>query len=125
VFQTIINAYDLAKNLDKSNWLILDCRAHFSSDKENYNEYTARHIPNAFYCSITVNKSLACKYDLNLHSDTDNKIPLDTIVENGFNQNSQIIIYDKDSSEFTDSMWLQFRALGFKNAAVLQGVFSA
>lgn len=124
-YHTIITPAALADNLHTSNWLILDCRGTLLSDSNSYKNYAQSHIPNAYYCSVDgscfyISKENVCNY---LPSE-----PIEMIKklgEWGFNEASQIVIYEDLNSSYTDSMWLKLRSLGLKNIAVLQGGFTS
>ncbi len=124
-YQTIITPATLADNLYTSNWLTLDCRGALLSDNKGYKNYTNSHIPNSYYyCSL----GYSC--DDTSTQDGCNDLPsesnqiLERLEELGFDESTQIIIYEDLNSSFTDSMWLKLRSLGLKNVAVLQGGFT-
>lgn len=124
-FQTIISVADLADHLNVPDWLILDCRAQFLGNDQSYTKFKDSHIPNAFYCSFLKNyipnngNNISNIYDFSCNPTN----MLENLTVNGFDQSSQIIIYDYNSGSFTDTFWLQLRSLGCKNVAVLQGGF--
>jgi len=125
-YQTVINPAALADNLHTPNWLTLDCRGALLSDNKGYKNYTQSHIPNAYYyCSLgyacdDTSTQNGCNY---LPSESHQM--LERLEEWGFDESTQIIIYEDLNSSFTDSMWLKFRSLGFKNVAVLLGGFTS
>lgn len=123
-FQTIITASNLVKNLYNNNWLILDCRGGVLYEKKKYEKFLENHIPNAFY------------YCFSAHSLNDSELKstssccsiitkpaqiIENLIEYGFDDTTQIILYDDSSSSFTDNMWLMLRSAGCKHVAVLQG----
>lgn len=126
-YKTIISALDLAGSLDVPDWLILDCRGQFLSNKKSYTEFVQQHIPNAYYCSFSANcmSSFSNTFSDSEKSSDKQMNLIDCLIENGFTQSSQIIIYDTDSNNFTDTLWLQLRSLGCANVAVLQGGFES
>ena len=124
-YQTIITPATLADNLYTPNWLILDCRGALLSDNKGYKDFIKSRIPNSYYycslgyaCDDTSNQN-GCNY---LPSESDQI--LKRLEEWGFDESTQIIIYEDLNSTFTDSMWIKFRSLGLKNVAVLQGGFT-
>jgi len=126
-YQTIIAPAALADNLDSPNWLILDCRAGTFYDRISYKKFLKGHIPKALYYCSTGNylpdsgttSSILC----NCETETDQII--ESLKELGFDETSQIIIYDDSSSSVTDSMWLLLRSIGCQHVAVLQGGFAS
>ena len=122
-FQTIISVNQLTENLDTPNWLILDCRGGVLYEKRKYENYLKGHIPNAYYYCFSEHSMR----DSGIEATTSccGSIGTDKIIDNlkdyGFDETSQIILYDVSSSSFTDSMWLMLRSIGCKNVAVLQG----
>ena len=124
-YQTIINPATLADNLHTPNWLILDCRGTLLSDSKGYHSYANSHIPSAFYCSLEgacfdIPRPNVCNY---LPSEPIQMI--EKLGEWGFNETTQIVIYEDLNSPFTDSIWLKVRSLGLKNVAVLLGGFAS
>ena len=126
-FQTIVTVANLAENLDSPNWFILDCRGGAVNDKSNFKQFLESHIPNAFHFCCIENYIPDFNSASNLTSDfaDDAKIILESLAEIGFNDTSQIIIYDEHQSNFSDSIWLLLRSVGCQNVAVLQGGFAS
>ena len=126
-YQTIITVDDLAQQLDSPDWLILDCRGQFLGDTKSYKTFTESHIPNAFYCCF--NESYYSEFGTDeaspYGSNVEPKQILDRLKDVGYEQYSQVIIYDNDTSLFTDALWLKLRAVGCQNVAVLQGGYKA
>jgi thiosulfate/3-mercaptopyruvate sulfurtransferase len=126
-FETIISVDELAKNLNAPNLLILDCRSTSAllGFRDGYNKFAENHIPNARFC---------CVHD-NTYSDLEeihenilisaHSLVLDELMQNSFNKESQLIIYDEIDNSLTNQLWLFLRAIGFKNVAVLQGGIKA
>lgn len=124
-YQTIITTTNLANSLDSSDCLILDCRGGVLYDIEKYETFIESHIPDAFYfCYSTDSLTNTDKEKSNCSCiKASNK---DQVTESlnlfGFDRASQIVIYDNEtSSDFTSSVWLFLRSIGYQNVAVLQG----
>lgn len=126
-FQTIVTADILAENLDSPNWFILDCRAGVLNDQHSFKKFLDSHIPNAvYYCSYEDYRSVVDpikKISTDIAVDTTEVI--ESLKQFGYNEDSQIIIYDEHSSALADSLWLLLRSIGCQYVAILQGGFAA
>jgi len=124
-YNTIITPATLADNLHTPNWLILDCRNTLLNNSNGYRNYIQSHIPSAYYCCLDAacfdtKNSNVCSY-----TSSEPIEMIDKLGEWGFDENTQIVIYEDLNSSYTDSMWLKLRSLGLKNIAVLQGGFTS
>lgn len=124
-YQTIITPATLVKNLNKTDWLILDCRSQLSGDYEDNNSYMHQHIPDAYYYSETGRDTVNLMSKLYDSSASESEQFISELKELGFNLNTQIIIYDEQNSSITNSLWIKLRSLGIPNVAVLQGGFNS
>lgn len=127
-YQTIITVANLAECLNTTDCLILDCRGGVLFDSQKYESFLKSHIPSAVYfCAATEPFKSSDLDSNNLNNATTNKNHvLQNIDEHGFNTDSQIIIYDDDgASDFSNSIWLYLRSIGYKNVAILQGGFNS
>lgn len=124
-YQTIITPATLADNLYTPNWLTMDCRGALLNDNKGYKNYTQSHIPNSYYyCGLGFSCVDTTSQNGGNYLPSESNQMLEILEEWGFDESTQLVIYEDLNSSFTDTMWLKFRSLGLKNVAVLQGGFT-
>ena len=125
-YQTIITPASLAENLDTPNWLILDCRdTLLNNNNNNHQNFLENCIPNAHCCLMDDVFYKTVNIDKRHFLPAEPTLVLEELQRQGFDEFTQIVIYEDLNSSFTDTIWLKFRSLGLKNVAVLQGGFTS
>jgi len=124
-YQTIITPATLVNNLHAPNWLILDCRGGLLSNHTSYKDYEYSHILYAYCWCMDEDSVAESASNLRNYSTPVSGQVIEILRELGFDNKTQIILYEDFNSSFTDTIWLQLRSLGLQNVAVLQGGFVA
>lgn len=123
----LIQAADLAKQLDNNNLIIFDCR--FALDNPNYGiqAYQQGHIANAIF--IDLEKDLSAPVVRGVtgrHPLPNPNYLIQKLAKLGLNNNSQVIIYDDGNTPFAAKMWWTLVWLGKRNNIfLLDGGFKA
>ncbi|MDH5257973.1 MAG: sulfurtransferase [Gammaproteobacteria bacterium] len=123
-YKTLISTVDLKNNLDKDNWLIVDCRFNLVDTNEGHALYHQGHIPNAIYAHLDDNLSgqiLPGKTGRHPLPEIDKLSGL--FSSWGINQDTQVVAYDGAAGPFAARLWWLLRWLGHENVAVLNGGF--
>ena len=120
-YTTLIDTRTLAANLDRSDWVIVDCRFKLADTGWGEAQYQAGHIPGAVYAHLD--------RDLSGHKTGRNgRHPLpemDALQERfgrwGIGAGTQVVAYDQDTGMEASRLWWLLRYLGHTAVAVLDG----
>ncbi len=120
-YQTIVSAEVLTKNLDNTNWVILDCRDSLVDADFGHRSYLEAHIPNASFCFLFNDFSSAITPTTGRHPLPDMAKLSKRLGDLGIDENAQVVVYDDMGGAIAARMWWQIRTLGHKNVALLDG----
>ena len=120
-YTTLIDTRTLATNLDRSDWVIVDCRFKLADTGWGEAQYQVGHIPGAVYAHLD--------RDLSGHKTGRNgRHPLpemDALQERfgrwGIGPGTQVVAYDQDTGMEASRLWWLLRYLGHTAVAVLDG----
>ncbi len=118
---TLVSPADLAPHVNDPSWVIVDCRFDLTDTGKGELLYRAGHIPGARYAHLDHHLSGA-------KTGTNGRHPLPapdqlirTFSELGISPNSQVVVYDADSSMYAGRLWWMLRWMGHDAVAVLDG----
>ncbi len=125
MYQTIIGVDELSTNIDRRDWIVVDCRYDLAEPSSGYQYYLESHIVGAVYADLTTDLSGRPVSDHGRH-------PLPTAVKLcklfssfGIDAGKQVIIYDASSGAMGARMWWLLRYMGHEAVAVLDGGWQA
>ncbi len=125
MYQTIIGLDALQNNIDRSNWLVIDCRYDLGDKTAGYQTYLESHIVGAIYADISEDLSGEAVTDSGRHPlPTANKLRR-VFSTFGINRNSQVVVYDASAGAFAARLWWLLRYMGHEAVAVLDGGWQA
>jgi len=129
MYTTLISAKDLANNIDKLQWVVLDCRHDLADTGAGQKAYDAGHLPNARFAHLD-NKLSGAKTAANgvfhgRHPLPDKHEFLHTLRSWGIDDSSQVVAYDAHGGMFAARLWWMLRWVGHKGVAVLDGGIAA
>ncbi|MDD2760749.1 MAG: sulfurtransferase [Methylomonas sp.] len=120
-YTTLISATDLAKNLNKPDWVIFDCRFSLADDQAGFRAYRQGHLAGARYADLNKDLSSPVKSYTGRHPLPDFSELSRKLGAWGVSNRSQIVVYDDASGAFAGRMWWLLRAMGHQNVALLDG----
>lgn len=120
-YTTLISATELAKHLDKPNWIVFDCRFSLADVSAGARAYRQGHIPGARYADLNQHLSSPVKSYTGRHPLPDFSALSQQLGLWGVGNNSQIIVYDDVGGAFAGRMWWLLRCMGHQQVAVLDG----
>ncbi len=120
-YMTLISATELAKNLDKPDWVIFDCRFSLADDQAGFGAYRQGHLASARYADLNKDLSSPVKSYTGRHPLPDFSALSRKLGAWGVTNRSQVVVYDDASGAFAGRMWWLLRAMGHQNVAVLDG----
>ena len=120
-YTTLISTAELAKQLDKPDWVIFDCRFSLADTTAGAKAYRHGHIPGARYADLNKDLSSPVKSYTGRHPLPDFAALTKQLGLWGVNNRSQIVVYDDAGGAFAGRMWWLLRTMGHQKVAVLDG----
>ena len=120
-YTTLISATDLAKHLDKPDWVIFDCRFSLADESAGAKAYRQGHIPGARYADLNKDLSSPVKSYTGRHPLPNFSVLSKQLGLWGVSNRSQVVVYDDAGGAFAGRMWWLLRTMGHENVAVLNG----
>ena len=122
----LIDCETLAGQLDDPGLKIFDCTQRLVRDPKLYvraepckAEYAEAHIPGAGYLDILAELSDRSKRWRYMMPAAD--VLAGAFAKRGIGKDTRVVLYDTDGMMWSTRVWWQLRAIGFDNAAVLDG----
>ncbi|HEY5810176.1 MAG TPA: sulfurtransferase [Povalibacter sp.] len=123
MFSTLISVADLAANLDRPDWLIVDCRFDLGRPAAGEAAYREGHIPGAVYAHLDFDLASPVTPATGRHPLPSPQQFADTLGRWGINPGTQVIAYDADTGAYAARLWWLLRWAGHRKVAVLDGGF--
>jgi len=128
-YTTLISAPDLAAQIWRPDWLVLDCRAELSDRSAGERLYHKGHLPGARFAPLV--PALAGG-PIDEHGRFRGRHPLPdrenfvaAVRSWGVSNWTQVVAYDAHDSVFAARLWWMLRWLGHEAVAVLDGGLAA
>lgn len=125
MYKTLISPENLAENIHKPNWVIVDCRFSLADTAVGYQNYQQAHIPGAIYAHLDDDLSSLPVTDHGRH-------PLPTpqklgqlFSRLGIDEMSQVVAYDDAGGMIAARLWWMLRYMRHQAVAVLDGGWQA
>ncbi len=120
-YKTLISAQGLLQNVNKQDWIVVDCRFSLADAEAGFKAYRHGHLPGARYADL--NKDLSGQI-----TDYTGRHPLPNfsqlarkLGEWGIDNHTQVVAYDDAGGVFASRLWWLLRWLGHYQVAVLDG----
>lgn len=124
MYSTIVSVKELFAQLDNPKWIIFDCRFNVSQPQWGQEQYSAGHIPGAFYCDLDRDLSSPPTPDSGRHPLPKPETLGLKLASWGVSHDSQVVVYDEAAGSVAARMWWVLRWLGHISVAVLDGGLS-
>lgn len=121
VWTTLVQAEELALQIDNAGIVIVDCRFALSDSVVGEDAYRKAHIPAALYAHLDRDLSDHGKQDQGRHPWPDAADFTARLGAWGISPKSQVVAYDDGDGAFAARLWFLLRVLGHDNVAVLDG----
>jgi thiosulfate/3-mercaptopyruvate sulfurtransferase len=126
---TLIQAAELAANVDNPDWVIADCRHDLVNLDAGRQGYALGHLPNAVFADIETELSGAKRGPDGVfrgrHPLPERDAFIETLRAWGVNDNTQVVAYDAHGGMFAARLWWLLRWVGHPAVAVLDGGMAA
>jgi thiosulfate/3-mercaptopyruvate sulfurtransferase len=120
-FTTLISTDALAKHVNESSFVIVDCRFKLDDVAWGEREYASAHIPGAVYGHLDRDLSGTKNGTNGRHPLPDGMTLASTLGRFGISDGMQVVAYDQDSGAYASRLWWMLRWMGHTAAAVLDG----
>lgn len=120
-YTTLITADSLKAQLDRPDWIVVDCRFSLADTELGARSYRHGHIPNARYAHLDKDLSSAVTSQKGRHPLPDIRASAQKLGNWGISNHSQIVAYDDAGGAFAGRLWWLLRYLGHDKVAVLDG----
>lgn len=120
-WKTLVQAEELATQLDDKNIVIVDCRFALGDPATGENAYKDSHIPTAVHAHLDRDLSDQRKHGQGRHPWPDVADFTTMLGSWGITPQSQVVAYDHGDGAYAARLWFLLRTLGHDNVAVLDG----
>jgi thiosulfate/3-mercaptopyruvate sulfurtransferase len=120
-YTTLITTDDLARHLDDSAFVIVDCRHNLADVDAGERAYRAAHIPGAAFLHLDRDLSGAKTGRNGRHPLPEVAALAATFGRVGIDKTKQVVAYDQNSGMWASRLWWLLRWLGHDAVAVLDG----
>ena len=124
VYDHFINIDELAKRLEDSNLILIDCRFDLKDTGWGYRCYLSGHIPGAVYAHLDHDLSSMVTPQTGRHPLPAAEVFNQTLRRFGVDQSSQIVAYDSSGGAYAARLWWMLRYFGHTSVAVLNGGYT-
>ena len=122
MYHSLINADDLAQNLDNPDWIIVDCRFDLADPRAGERAYLAAHIPGAVYAHLDDDLSGPPVTDNGRHPLPTPDALTDLFSRLGIDAAKQVVVYDGHHGAIGAArLWWMLGYMGHTAVAVLDG----
>ncbi len=124
VYQTVIRSEELLENLNRDDWIVIDCGFSLADPCFGKNQYKKSHIPGALYAHLDDDLSSQVLTTTGRHPLPDVDAFVECLRNWGIKSDSQVIVYDNSEGSISSRLWWMLRWLGHEQVAVLNGGMS-
>jgi thiosulfate/3-mercaptopyruvate sulfurtransferase len=129
MFTTLISAQELARQIDQTHVVIIDCRHDLMDASAGQKAFDAGHLPGAHFAHLDRQLS-GSKISENGNFSGRHPLPTQEVFirhlrELGISHTSQVVIYDAQGGMYAARLWWMLRWVGHSAVAVLDGGMSA
>ena len=125
MYTTLISAADLAANIDRPDWVVVDCRHDLVNLAFGREAYAAGHLPGAVFADMETQLSGARRGADGVfrgrHPLPEKDALIETLRAWGVNDTTQVVAYDAHGGMYAARLWWLLRWIGHEAAAVLDG----
>lgn len=125
MYKTLIDVQTLAKNLEKPNWIVVDCRFSLADTAVGQQNYQTAHIPGAVYAHLDNDLSGPPVTDHGRHPLPTPQRLAQLFSRLGIDEMSQVVAYDDAGGMIASRLWWMLRYMGHYDVAVLDGGWQA
>jgi len=118
---TIVSTEQLAAQLGRPDWVVVDCRFTLTDPAAGQRAYAAGHIPGARYAHLDDDLSSPITPQSGRHPLPDRAALCARLGEWGIGAETQVVVYDDSFGSMAVRLWWLLRGLGHAKVALLDG----
>jgi thiosulfate/3-mercaptopyruvate sulfurtransferase len=121
-FKYLIDASELSRHLEDSNWAVVDCRFSLDDTERGHRDYLQAHIPGAMYAHLDRDLSGEIIPErTGRHPLPDILSLAETFSAWGIDADTQVVVYDDLTGTMAARLWWLLNWMGHTNVAMLNG----
>ncbi|MBT8100119.1 MAG: sulfurtransferase [Gammaproteobacteria bacterium] len=120
-WQTVVQAGQLAAQLDRPEIRILDCRFDLSNSAAGRQAYLAGHLPKARYVDLDHDLAAPISADSGRHPLPPRKVLAEVYGGLGIDADTHVVVYDDQGGAIAARAWWLLRYAGHRHVAILDG----
>ena len=124
-FTTLIDTATLARELERGDLVLFDCRFELGDTQWGEREYANAHLPGAQYLHLDRDLSGPITQHSGRHPLPDPREFARRLAARGVGADCQLIAYDQGNGAHASRLWWLARWIGLRNVAVLDGGIAA
>jgi thiosulfate/3-mercaptopyruvate sulfurtransferase len=124
-FAPLVDVDTLARNLDRDDWIVVDCRFTLTDPPAGRAAYERGHIPGARYAHLDEDLARRPAPAEGRHPLPEPEVFAATLGAWGIGRSDTVIAYDDGNGAIAARLWWMLRWLGHERCAVLDGGFAA
>jgi thiosulfate/3-mercaptopyruvate sulfurtransferase len=124
-FAPLVDVDTLARNLDRDDWIVVDCRFSLTDPVAGRAAYERGHIPGARYANLDEDLARRPAPAEGRHPLPEAEVFVATLGAWGIGRNDAVVAYDDGNGAIAARLWWMLRWLGHERCAVLDGGFVA
>lgn len=124
-YTQLIDVDDLAANLRRDNWRVVDCRFNLMQPEQGRLDYESAHIPGAVHAHLDRDLAAPIRPETGRHPLPEAAVFDDTLRNWGISNETQVVAYDDATGALAARLWWLLRWRGHTAVAVLDGGFAA
>ncbi len=126
MYKTLVEANEVATNLDNPTWVVVDCRFSLDDTELGRRQYCEGHVPGAVYAHVDEDLSArVIPGATGRHPLPDPEVLASTFGSWGIGDGMQVVAYDDAAGAMAARLWWLLKWLGHQAVAVLDGGWSA
>ena len=125
MYTSIIDIENLAGNLHKPDWLVVDTRYDLTDKNFGRNAYLASHIAGSIYADLHDDLSGPPLTDWGRHPLPSAEHLNQLFSRLGVEEETQVVVYDQVSGSIAGRLWWLLKYMGHESVAVLNGGWPA
>ena len=124
-YETLISTDHLSTNLDRPDWVVVDCRFDLADAGRGERDYLAGHVPGACYAHLDRDLSGPVGPSTGRHPLPDADRLMAWLGAQGIGNDTQVVAYDDSGGAMAVRLWWLLRWLGHRRVAVVDGGWQA
>ena len=121
-FKTLISIEGLLQNLNRPDWVVVDCRFHLDQPEKGWQDYLASHIPGAVYAHLEEHLSGPVVPGKTGRHPLPSKEEFAALAGSwGISEGTQVVVYDDEAGKIAARLWWMMRWADHEAVAVLDG----